>query len=379
MQSRVLVCAYFAVNTGDDLFLKVLFDRYPNVKWDLLTANRNYIKIFKEYKNVQILYTYREVKIGAKYYNIFFKLNDLILNFKKYDALINIGGSIFMQGSSWKKKLKERNYLVTKFKEMNKKIFIIGANFGPFNDEEFIQSYRELFKKCDDICFRDSESFNLFKELENVRLAPDIVFGLKSNERSEGKEKIAGFSIINLKNRKGLKDYYHLYNNKIIELAKNYLSKGYRVKLFSFCENEGDLNIIQDIESEINNQNIEIVNYKGDIDSFLEKFKSCEVILGTRFHSIILALKNRQKVVPIIYSEKTYNVLKDLNMQNDCHYIKDISTLNFDEVNLKSDFQNSILHQNIERESEIHFKEIDNFFGDSIGGGNFEEKFTICN
>jgi colanic acid/amylovoran biosynthesis protein len=358
---RVLVCAYFAVNTGDDLFLKVLFDRYPNVEWDLLTANRNYIKIFKDYKNVRILYTYREVKIGLKHYNLFFKINDLILNFKRYDALINIGGSIFMQSPSWKKKFQERVYLLNKFKAMNKKTFIIGANFGPYKDEEFIQRYRELFKKYDDICFRDSESFNLFKELENVRIAPDVVFGLHE-EKSKGKEKVAGFSIINLKNREGLKEYYHQYNNKIIGLIENYLDKGYRINLFSFCENEGDLDIIQDILGEINDKNnIEIVNYEGDIERFLKKFRSCEIIIGTRFHSIILALKNGQKVMPIIYSDKTYNVLKDLNMHNNCCYIKDIFTLNFDEISRDINFQNQKISKDLIKEAEIHFEKIDNF------------------
>ena len=30
---QILVKAYLANNLGDDLFLKVLFDRYPNIRW----------------------------------------------------------------------------------------------------------------------------------------------------------------------------------------------------------------------------------------------------------------------------------------------------------------------------------------------------------
>lgn len=73
-QPTILVCAYFANNLGDDLFLKILIERYPNVKWELLTANRNYKKLFKDLKNVNIIYSYRDLPIGKKQVNPFFYL-----------------------------------------------------------------------------------------------------------------------------------------------------------------------------------------------------------------------------------------------------------------------------------------------------------------
>ncbi|KIL49363.1 polysaccharide pyruvyl transferase family protein [Jeotgalibacillus soli] len=362
MEKKILVCAYYAKNIGDDLFLKILFDRYTNVQWDLLTANRNYKHIFKDYKNVNIIYTYRDISFGSKRYNLFFKINDLFLKYKKYDSLINIGGSIFMQSPAWKMKLNERDYLVNHFRRMNKKTFVLGANFGPYKDDIFVEKYHSLFKKYDDICFRDLYSYNLFKDLDNVRLAPDIVFSL-NDKRNKKKEKCAGFSIIDIEKREGLKEYKAHYNKKIVHLIQEYVDQGYEIKLFSFCENEGDLEAIKIIADKISDRNIDnvkIINYQGNIDKFLDEFYSCEIIVGTRFHSVILALLNDQGVFPIIYSDKTYNVLKDLDMEGNSNYIKDLDGLDIKNA-VAASKHHKIKNKNILLEAEKQFEKLDLF------------------
>ncbi|WP_419096214.1 polysaccharide pyruvyl transferase family protein [Sutcliffiella tianshenii] len=35
---------------------------------------------------------------------------------------------------------------------------------------------------------------------------------------------------------------------------------------------------------------LKLVNYEGNKDHFIKEYQSCETIIGTRFHSIILAL-----------------------------------------------------------------------------------------
>jgi colanic acid/amylovoran biosynthesis protein len=375
VKKKVLVCAYFAKNLGDDLFLKILFDRYPNVEWDLLTANRNYNEIFKDYKNVKIIYSYRN--IGKNKFNLFFKLNDMFFKYKKYDALVNIGGSIFMQSPAWKLKFNEREYLLNNFKKRNKKVFILGANFGPFKDKVFVEKYRKLFATYNDVCFRDYYSYKIFSDLENVRLAPDVVFNLDV-KRFDEKEKSVGFSIIDIEKREGLNEYQHEYNKKLTQLVENYIELGYKVKLFSFCENEGDMkaiNYLQDSFKKNYSNSIEVIDYEGNINSFLNKFKSCEVIIGTRFHSIILALLYNQSVFPIIYSEKTYNVLKDLNMENHCCYIQDIQKLDVKKVTTSID--NRMKNSEVFVEAEKQFEKLDLFLGNFNLDGNKLEKGRV--
>lgn len=56
---------------------------------------------------------------------------------------------------------------------------------------------------------------------------------------------------------------------------------------------------------------IEIVNYTS-ISDMLVNMKRCGVILGIRFHSVILALRMNIPFVPVAYSDKTVNALKDI-------------------------------------------------------------------
>lgn len=355
---KVLVNAYFAINLGDDLFLKVLFDRYPNVQWYLLTESQEYNNMFKEYRNVKTL-KMLNLKVWNRSYNLFYKINKL-LKYKKYDAFVNIGGSIFMEFPGWKRGLKSRAYLPNKFKETGKKTFILGANFGPYENDEFVDKHKVFFSKFDDICFRDSYSFSLFKDFSQVRAAPDIVFNLKVIEHLK-KQKSVGFSIINLKNREGLKKYYSQYNEKIIEFIERYIELGSKIKLFSFCSKEGDLEIAHYIKNQIKSSyrtDIEIINYEGKIENFLGQFQSCETIIGTRFHSIILGLLFNQSVFPIIYSDKTLNVLQDLKMDENYSLIKGMNKLDINYV-IEHIKNNKLQDKGVFARAERQFQKLD--------------------
>jgi colanic acid/amylovoran biosynthesis protein len=360
---RFLVSAYYAKNLGDDLFLKVLFDRYPNVQWDLLTANRSYKEIFKKYKNVRILYSYRGISLGKTTFNLFYKLNELLMGFSKYDGLINIGGSIFMQSPSWRLKKNEREYLLKKFKKRKKKAFILGANFGPFIEKNFLDEYINLFPEYDDICFRELQSYEIFKDLGNVRVAPDIIFSMKKSKKSRAISKRIGISLINLENREGLKAFQNDYMNKMVQIIEQQVLLGNKVDLFSFCENEGDLEIINQVKERTNKNHheaINVVNYVGNIDDFLEKFSSCDIIIGTRFHSVILALLNDQPVFPIIYSDKTRNVLNDLGLFDAGCNLMDIHNLDINRFFSMAQ-NNRIKDKTVMKEAENHFNQLDSY------------------
>ena len=359
---KILVNAYYNLNLGDDLFLKVLFDRYPNTQWDLLTNNKMYNEIFRSNKNVKILRTI-SAKIFGRNLDLFSKLNDYVFNYKKYDAFVNIGGSIFMENRNWRTSIKERSNIPKRFKSSNRPSFIIGSNFGPYQDELYVEKHKQFFSLFDDICFRDEYSFNIFQNLQNTRLAPDVVFSLNEKFENTIKEKSVGISIIDLEKRGKLKDYKKDYKNKMIHIIEAYINRGYQIKLFSFCENEGDLKAISEIIDELKNNYIEyvkVVNYKGDIKSTLDEFKTCETIVGTRFHSIILALVFNQNIYPLIYSDKTYNILHDINMTSVYSYIEDIDCLDVEET-IDRTQNNKLINREILFESERQFEGLDNF------------------
>ncbi len=351
-----LVIGYINRNFGDDLFFHILFNRYPNVKFYFFPPSlllTQYQKIFKKNKNV-IFYNKEEYYIRVKN-----DINDdsvpinlfpmICERAKMVDCYINIGGSIFIQNDNWK------NDDRFKLKELigNKPSFIIGCNFGP-GDKEFYEFYKDWFKKFDDICFRDKNSYNLFKNIDNTHEADDIVLleKYKKNIYTPRKKKSLGISVlgINKENKN-----YHKYINFIKKVTDYFTKHGFKVSYYSFCENDGDLETINQIMKIIEmKDHVKIINYKDNISLFLKEWYKNKYVICTRFHASILALKYNQYFIPIGYSEKTKNFLKDINKNIEVYNMNELDKLDIEKM--------KFIKITKQYNSEEQFKKIDEYF-----------------
>lgn len=326
-----LIKAYSKLNLGDDLFIKILCERYPNKQFVLIT-NKKYSRPFDNIENLEIFYptlidrvnSLLEIKSGLSI-NIFSKKWKTI---KKSASIIYIGGSIFMQNNNWRQQVKRTN------KEINSvdNYFIIGSNFGPYQSDDFYKTYLNMFEKVEDICFRDEYSYKLFSNLPNVRVAPDVVFTLDTdtiNKRDKSNNIV--ISVIDLENRVNLSDYKEKYEKKLVETITQFIIEGYKVILMSFCEEEGDIKAIKRIQMKIPDEmkdDIQLYNYNGNLNEALSVIKSSKGVIATRFHSLILAWLFNLPVYPMIYSSKTENVLNDIDFRGHSAWIQKIEDVN---------------------------------------------------
>lgn len=320
---RIYVDVYLAKNLGDDLFVHVLANAFPNVEFILNYYGNEYDDFLKEYCNVKK----SSYSAGFKILNrlkIYDYINDQKRISKEYDALIFLGGSIFREETYWKELYLQREKLVNAFVEKKKPIFILGANFGPYHTEQFYESYKKMFEKCRDVCFREDYSYQLFKDCNSVRCEKDIIFQLPVSILKEKKDKIV-YSIIDPKHKVGLEKYVDKYiqfiQNTIIDNQKN----GYESELISFCKAEGDLEICERIKDSLSQKgiNIEVYNYDGNINEVIEKIQESKLIVASRFHANILGIITKTPILPVVYSAKTENVLKDMNFDGKIIKIKD--------------------------------------------------------
>lgn len=351
---KILVSGYFAKNFGDDLFFKILFDRYKNenIKWIVDTGYKEYSKIFEEYSNVTI-----RNKIHHKIIN---KLNLREINYKSLDAAVFIGGSIFMEHDNWKSKYLYKKKLFDKIGKQN--VFFVGCNFGPYKSTEFFEKNKSLFEKSMDICFRDTYSYGLFSDLSNVRLAADIVFGLKT-QKVDKKKNTLGISVIDLKGRGELEDHKDSYIEKMTEIVVEAIDKNIDVTLFSFCEDQGDLDTCNEIYNRLDSEyvsKVRIVNYDGNIEGFLRAFSSMENIIGTRFHACVLSQVFDQGLYPVIYSNKTYNMLSDIDLIDLYTYVKDVDQIDSSFV-INNISENKLTNDGPFLEGEKHFEVLDGY------------------
>jgi colanic acid/amylovoran biosynthesis protein len=360
---KIFVDIYLAFNLGDDLFLDILATKYPNCDFTINYMGKSYDQFISQYNNVKRRDYSTLSKIGRR-----LKLSDPITTYDKvarnHDALIFIGGSIFREEEYHNTLYRDRMKMVLEFKKLNKPVFILGANFGPFETEEFYNDYKELFKVCDDVCFRDLYSYELFKTLPQVRYAPDIVFQMNVDEyKSKSANDRIGFSIINVSHKQGLSKYYDDYISSTTKSIELMVSKGYECCLMSFCEKEGDLETIDVIKSSLSletlNQ-VSIYDYKGDLKEAINLMASCKLLVAARFHANILALLLDVGVMPIIYSSKTTNMLKDINFDGHLINMEEIH-LQYDDQNLRKSFQNKANLVSVLVEAKNQFKKLTQF------------------
>jgi colanic acid/amylovoran biosynthesis protein len=213
----------------------------------------------------------------------------------------------------------------------------------------------EIFTRAKSVCFRDSYSYGLFDKLDNVSYAPDVVFSLNYQPKESDKKVV--YSIIDLGSRKGLSQYKEQYEKMIIDSIKHYQKEDYEIVLMSFCTKEGDMNAINSIINKLDNtNNISIYEYDGNMNEALDVLATSEIIYASRFHATILGLLFKKKLLPIVYSDKTLNVLSDMNYSNQLVDIRKLETYNINYESIKRPIVNI---DELKLKSNEQFKDLD--------------------
>lgn len=364
---KIFINAYSEFNLGDDLFIKILCERYPNTLF-YIYAPQNYKVLFQDIKNLKVI---SKDKLMIKAVNYLSRKLLKRMNFykKKFmdksDGAVYIGGSLFIQESNWRKYLES----VRQMKLPDRPFFLLGANFGPYNDIEFYNESKKLFNEFEDICFRDEKSYDLFKDLINVRKADDIVFQLTENNLVP---KLSSnniiISVIKPSFRKNLKGNDEIYYSKISDIASYFAENEYTVTLMSFCEFEEDDKAIIEIRKKIPKHlkfKISSYNYKLNLTEALNLIENASFIVGTRFHSMILGWIYNKPVYPIVYSEKMTNVMSDVGFKGNYTLFSDLENLDPNIV-FKSMEKNLLNISKQKLNSQKHFLKLDEFLKSEI-------------
>ncbi|MGN7764163.1 polysaccharide pyruvyl transferase family protein [Paenibacillus sp. 22594] len=313
MKKKMMIYAYTEFNLGDDLFIKVLCERYPDTQF-MLIAPRLYKVVFKDLNNLKV---YASDSVLFRGINYFFRKLKLHPNFMQKmlvdqgDGTVHIGGSIFMQGEHWSEYVANNESLRNK----NKPYYLMGANFGPFTDNAYYAEHRRIFQEYADVSFREQYSYDLFKDLGNVRMAPDIIFQLQYDQAA-GKAPEGQYIAISVikPSSKALSGFDNLYYEKMKDVAIHFIQQGYAVHFLSFCQHEGDQEAIGQILGLIPvelQRETQVHFYKTDMDEILAALAGASFIVASRFHAMILGWVFGKPVYPIAYSSKMINVMND--------------------------------------------------------------------
>lgn len=325
---NVLLKFYPKNNLGDDLFVKIITERYKNT-FSLVLKDKN--RFLENVDNLK-LYNNRFVYILFKLIEKAFKKKDIWFNLikRKNDLMVYIGGSIFIEQNNLPYWRKESTF----YRGLGLPYYILGSNFGPYSTSEFKEIVTTILKGARDVCFRDTNSYELFKGLEHARVATDVVFSLDTSRYTINKEKIAIFSMIDGNDRFD-KSIVEKYDHEMKVMTEKLVNNGYRVIYMSFCKFEGDEVVNERIVNsldKITRRKVETFNYDGNLEEALSILAKSEIIVATRFHALILGLLFSKKVLPMAYSKKTSNILHDLNFKGEIVDINEIRQFNGNDI-----------------------------------------------
>lgn len=318
----VQVSYYAAMNLGDDLFLLTLLHRYPDIIFIIEAKCEELLpRVLPE--NLLVADLSDD--------HVFLKRGRA----SRLGCLCQIGGSIFIEPRGVMQTLRmiaKRYSLYSSFTHT----YILGANWGPCRSRFFYNAFRRMFRtKVEDICFRDTASYDKFSDLPNARFSPDILFSLSMPKVA--KHHAVLFSVIDLFTRDGfgpLSRHSKNYFDWIVNSARWFSSKGFDLIISSFCKLEGDESAVDFVKEKLFSLNIDcrVLNYCGNVDEMLGAIATCEVVVATRFHATVLGIDAGARVLPVPYSTKTINVLHDIGF--DMNNVQMIDAIDPDDLSV---------------------------------------------
>lgn len=326
-----MLYAYTAHNLGDDLFVYTICQHYPNTTFFLYAPNRYKIT----YQSVSNLHIIPSDTILRRFIaNGFQRLKRMYHPASKIayscDAGIYIGGSLFIEQKNWRKQLP---YIYSMIKH-HEKLFLIGANFGPFTTRTFLQHYKRIFQKFTALSFRDSYSKSLFDHPQNQQ-AEDLIFQLQTKESPIQKTDNIVISVIYPAIRADLKHMNHTYFTFIAQVTQKLIHEGYNITLMSFCKTENDPTAIKEIFTYIPKQfyvNITQYHYYTNIDEALKQIATAKAVIATRFHAMILGWLFQKPTYPIVYSQKMQYVIEEYQFKGKYAHIKELENVMIEDI-----------------------------------------------
>jgi colanic acid/amylovoran biosynthesis protein len=310
---RGVVQFYNRLNLGDDLLVHLLLGRYR----DAFAIPRTSSPSLAAVPGVKMIdrRTGRLDRVRARLTRPG-NNPELSRAARSSDALVHIGGSIFIEhpGSMdhWRREAEYYAALPVPY-------FIVDANFGPFVSAEYPDLVRDILAGAADVCLRDIESYERFADLGNVRLAPDAGFVVERG--TGGFDTDAVFSVMDLATTHG-PAVAHAYERACAGMLRDRLGEGRTVCLMSFCGFQGDLAAAErilalaDPAGEFRERAV-VHDYRGDLGEALGILSRTRMIVGTRFHAVVVGVALGIPTLPLLYSRKTAHMLDEIGFTGD--------------------------------------------------------------
>lgn len=365
---RILLMACIEKNIGDDLFIRLICERYPDVDF-YISEKANYSKL----NSIPNLHFESKISIWMFFsdmsgsYKITRRLPCALIEKIYRNIFIKYDGCVYIVGNAFKNYKYRGKYQTAWIKNMSKissYTYLLSTNFGPYDNDLWVRDCGKIFNRMKDVCFRDKESYELFQQYDNIRYSPDAVLTYKVKDKyGEAKGNCLLISVIDCKffaRPLEIREASDKYERQLTDIIDYYLKKDYKVYILNSNMEQDFAASMRILKKCDNNSNIEIINYNGDFQVVEMAYKKAKFVIGTRLHSVILSWIYNVPVIPIIYDIKIYNILNSYEFNGKYYYINNLMGMTGEQCD--KDFDNYSFNINlIKRGAESQFNKLDLF------------------
>lgn len=258
---------------------------------------------------------------------------DFISDLKQYDAVIQVGGSFFVD-----------LYGTAQFEHVlcsliaKKNIYLVGHSVGPFENDFFNEVATYSFSNVNKLILREEVSLELMRSAgiptDKVIMGVDTAF-LVDDNKPQAKNYVLEhwLDIISRKPtiaitvrrlapfNKRLGVSQESYESAIASLVDYYINEGFQVVAFSTCTgiesyNNDDRMIAYAVSRKLKASASDFHIVMDEINDLQLGYllKECVLTVGTRLHSAIISINFGTPAVAINYEHKSLGVMRGLGM-----------------------------------------------------------------
>ncbi|EJD6309426.1 TPA: colanic acid biosynthesis pyruvyl transferase WcaK [Raoultella ornithinolytica] len=345
-----------------------------------LKGNRNSSGIYSKVKNKinnlilpRILLAHCEKKGFFQYIKLPSYICDFVSNIDDYDAVIQVGGSFFVD-----------LYGAAQFEHIfctlmaKKPIYLIGHSVGPFENRNFNKIAKYAFSRVNELILREDVSKQILIkdgfDMSNVSMGIDTAFLVDVAEAQYSKNYITEhWSYVIDENKtvaltvrklapfdKRLGVTQEQYEFAVSSVIEHIISLGYQVVIFSTCTgiesyNNDDRMIALSIQNKVksNGSCHVVMDEINDVQlGFL--LSKCVFTIGTRLHSAIISMNFGTPAIAINYEHKSKGIMNSLEFDSLAISVKDLFT---DEITNKINYLHSN-HDEVRNKLKVKIEEV---------------------
>lgn len=325
MKRKIFLYGYYGFNNfGDDLILRSLIENimsYGKTEFLVRSLNKGpylgenvvYTKVDKIIANSKVNRAYRLVKY----------LKKILLYIKKTDFVI-VGGGTLIHDNKSRWSLLIIFLLVISSKILFKRIFFVGVGISDLKYKSSYIMLNLITKLSSGFYIRDIEAEKILRKANVVgkrfQLTADLAYSLKhlkkkSDKTGDNKRINIGITMVdnafyNEKIQGAIIEYVALLKNINYEFEVHFIPFH---EMSADCDNTiNDSKVMIKIKQELSEENIIIEEQIGE--KFDKVYESLDLVIGMRFHSLVLAAIYEIPFIGINHDNKIVGICKSYDM-----------------------------------------------------------------